>query len=322
MPAIVIVEDRELSPPNVPRASAPAETERLEADESRTVGPVAPPALFRTVSVPPTNSPRLAIVYVTPAATLESNVTVPANSLPLRFAPAKVIVRATLEVNVMGAAKFHEAEVEAFVQLPSVTLHVPPDPEVMNAAAVLILTSPVVATADVPVKREPATVTPPWAVSAKLLALVLSVPLTVSKPVTVSAAPNVLVPAPWVMLLKLCPAASVIVPVAPKTTVEVPLFNVAFAAVEVQLPLSVIVDTFAVSVPFVPIVMPALVTARLPTPVVRIVFPVGPTTLFWIVSVPPELSGFVAIVYVIPATAVVSSVRFGNSVPDALNVIV
>ena len=34
------------------------------------------------------------------------------------------------------------------------------------------------------------------------------------------------------------------------------------------------------------------------------------------------MSGFVAIVYVIPATAVVSSVRFGNSVPDALNVIV
>src|SRR2546428_12485977 len=98
---------------------------------------------------------------MTPDATLESNVTVPANSLPLRFAPAKVIVRATLEVNVMGAAKFHEAEVEAFVQLPSNTLHVPPDPEEMTAAAVLIRTSPVVATADEPGKRRPATDTPP-----------------------------------------------------------------------------------------------------------------------------------------------------------------
>src|SRR5439155_1602580 len=109
----------------------------------------------------------------------------------------------------------------------------------MKPAATLMFTLPVTATVDVPATTEPPTVSPPWAVSAKLLALVLSVPLTVSKPVTVSAAPNVLVPAPWVMLLKLCPAASVIVPVAPKMTVDVPLFSVAFVAVEVQLPLSV-----------------------------------------------------------------------------------
>ena len=72
--------------------------------------------------------------------------------------------------------------------------------------------------------------------------------------------------------------------------------NVAFAALEVQLPLSVIVEAFAVSVPFAPIVRPAIVTARLLAPVVRTVFPVGLAALFWIVSVPPQLRGLVAIV--------------------------
>jgi len=86
------------------------------------------------------------------------------------------------------------------------------------------------------------------------------------------------------------------VPVAPNATVEVPALNVAFAALEVQLPLSVIVEAFAVSVPFAPIVRPAIVTARLLAPVVRTVFPVGLAALFWIVSVPPQLRGFVAIV--------------------------
>jgi hypothetical protein len=40
------------------------------------------------------------------------------------------------------------------------------------------------------------------------------------------------------------------------------------------------------------------------------------------VSAPPQVRGFVAMVYVIPALAVVSKVRFGNSVPEGLNVIV
>src|SRR5947209_583212 len=65
------------------------------------------------------------------------------------------------------------------------------------------------------------------------------------------------------------------VPVAPNATVEEPALIVAFAALEVQLPLSVIVEAFAVSVPFAPIVRPAIVTARLLAPVVRTVFPVG-----------------------------------------------
>src|SRR3989442_13596132 len=71
------------------------------------------------------------------------------------------------------------------------------------------------------------------------------------------------------------------VPVAPNATVEEPALNVAFAALEVQLPLSVIVEAFAVSVPFAPIVRPAIVTARLLAPVVRTVFPVGLAALLW-----------------------------------------
>jgi hypothetical protein len=76
------------------------------------------------------------------------------------------------------------------------------------------------------------------------------------------------------------------VPVAPKVTAEVPRFQVALAAVDVQLPLTVIVEAFAVSVPFVPMVMPAVVTPR--PDVSRTVFPVAPPVLLRMVSRPPQ----------------------------------
>jgi hypothetical protein len=85
---------------------------------------------FRIVSVLPVTSPRVASVYRAPVTAPASNVTVPANSLPARFVPAKIIVWLTLDLNVMGAAKDHDPDVEAFVQLPLVTVQDPPAPEV------------------------------------------------------------------------------------------------------------------------------------------------------------------------------------------------
>lgn len=309
-PPTVIVEPFAVRVPLVPMVTEPAVMPRFDTEVVRMVFPVAPPTEFWTVRRPARVRAFVAIVYVMPAATLESKVTGPPNSVAEAL---KVIVRAAFEMKVMGAAKFHVADVVAFVQLPFVTVQEPVALEVMNAAAALMLTFPVSATVDVPVRRPPPTVSPPCAVRAKLVALVLRVPLTVRRPVTVRAAPRVLVPALWVMILKLCVAARVIDPVAPKTTVDVPLFQVAFAAVEVQLPLTVIVEAFAVSVPFVPIVMPPAVMARLPAPVVRTVFPVGPPTLFWIVRRPPQRRAFVAIVYVMPLPRLVSRTRLLNS---------
>jgi len=196
---IATAEDRVLSAPKVARMTDPKVRERFEPEESRIVNPVAPPALFWIVTEPPTASPRLAIVYVAPAGTLESNATAPENSLPLRLEPAKVIDLPAFEVKRIGAAKPHDADVVAFVQLPLVTVQEPVAEEVMKAAAALRFTFPTTATIDVPVMRAPVIVSPPCAARAKLLALVFTVPFTVIGPVTMSAAPSVLVPALWVM---------------------------------------------------------------------------------------------------------------------------
>src|SRR5437899_7168440 len=102
---IATAEDRVLSAPKGARRTDPKVRERFEPEESRIVNPVAPPALFWIVTEPPTASPRLAIVYVTPAGTLESNATAPENSLPLRLEPAKVIDLPAFEVKRIGAAK-------------------------------------------------------------------------------------------------------------------------------------------------------------------------------------------------------------------------
>jgi len=71
----------------------------------------APPA---TVSVPPVLSAFVDIVKMTVDAP-ELNVTLPPNSCATL---AKVIVCDAAELNVIGAARLHEAEVEAFVQDP------------------------------------------------------------------------------------------------------------------------------------------------------------------------------------------------------------
>ena len=47
--------------------------------------------------------------------------------------------------------------------------------------------------------------------------------------------------------------------------------------------------------------------------VVKVVLPVGLPLVFWIVSSPESVSGFVAIVYVRPATSVASNVTWWNS---------
>jgi len=112
--------------------------------------------------------------------------------------PAKVIDLPAFEVKRIGAAKLHDADVVAFVQLPLVTVQEPVAEEVMKAAATLMFTFPVTATVDVPVMREPVIASPPCAATAKLLAPVFSVPFSVIGPVAVSAAPSVLVPALWV----------------------------------------------------------------------------------------------------------------------------
>lgn len=63
----------------------------------------------------------------------------------------------------MGAAKFHEAEVEEFVQDPE-TVHEPPPVEVMYPAALFTLTFATTETVDAFVRRipvPPLTVIPP-----------------------------------------------------------------------------------------------------------------------------------------------------------------
>src|SRR5439155_23463671 len=71
----------------------------------------APPAI---VSAPPTSRLFAAIVYVT-VDTPELNVTFPPNSW-VRL--AKVMVREAAELNVIGAAKLQEADVDEFVHDP------------------------------------------------------------------------------------------------------------------------------------------------------------------------------------------------------------
>jgi len=82
----------------------------------------APPA---TVSVPPVLSAFVDIVKVTVDAP-ELNVTLPPNSCATL---AKVIVCEAAELNVIGAAKLHDAEVDEFVQNPE-AVHEPPAVEV------------------------------------------------------------------------------------------------------------------------------------------------------------------------------------------------
>ena len=115
----------------------------------------APPA---TVRVPPVLKAFVDIVKTTVAAP-ELNVTLPPNSCATL---AKVIVCEAAELKVMGAAKFHEAEVVEFVQDPE-TVHEPPL-EVTYPAELFTLTSAATKTVDAFVRRipdPPLTVIPP-----------------------------------------------------------------------------------------------------------------------------------------------------------------
>ncbi len=122
------------------------------------------------------------------------------------------------------------------------------------------------------------------------------VPFTDVAPDTVTFEPRVVVPAFWVRVLKDSPTLIVSVPLAPNTTVEVPLFHTWLAAVDVQEPLTVIVEPFAVRVPRLPRTSPPDVRGRFEAPVVRTVFPVGVAAVFTTVRVPAIRRPFVAIV--------------------------
>lgn len=116
----------------------------------------APPA---TVKVPPVLKAFANIVKTTVAAP-ELNVTLPPNSCATF---AKVIVCEAPELKVIGAAKFHEADVEELVQDPE-TVHEPPPAEVMYPAALFTVTLAAAETVDAFVRRipvPPLTVIPP-----------------------------------------------------------------------------------------------------------------------------------------------------------------
>ncbi len=81
-------------------------------------------------------------------------------------------------------------------------------------------------------------------------------------------------------------------------------------------PLRVIVEARVLNAPKADSVSPPAVTARFPAEVSRMTGPVAPPAVFWTVRTPPRSSGFVTIVYVTPAAAVVSNVTAPpNSLP-------
>lgn len=109
-------------------------------------------------------------------------------------------------------------------------------------------------------------------------------------------------------------------PDALTTTVEVPTVNMPRC---VSIDVTVMVLPFAVKVPVLARVSVAAAITRLDAEVSRIVFPVGLGAVFWILSVPPTLSAFVASVYLTPAATLESKVTFPpNTCGGPPNVIV
>jgi len=97
---------------------------RLDPDVVKIVLPVGLPLVFWTVKSPENVSAFAAIVYVTPAASVASNVTW-WNSLAGRFVPAKVIVVfAEARKMIVPDPAAHDGLVEAFVHEPP-KVHVP-----------------------------------------------------------------------------------------------------------------------------------------------------------------------------------------------------
>jgi hypothetical protein len=118
----VIVDALAVSEPPAFTFSVTAAIARLEPLVFRVVVPAAP----AMTTVPPTFSAFAAIVNVTVDAP-ELNVTSPWNSCPTL---AKVIVCEDDELNVIGALKFQEPEVDALVQDPD-TIQEPPTEDAM-----------------------------------------------------------------------------------------------------------------------------------------------------------------------------------------------
>lgn len=126
LPLTVIAAAFAVTVPFVPMVTEAAVIPKFEADVSRTVLPVGLPIEFWIRRAPFVRTPWEAIVYVTPAATLESKVTFPRNSIPPGHAvPQRVIVCEAALLNLMAAAKDQDADVVVFVHAP-VTVHVPP----------------------------------------------------------------------------------------------------------------------------------------------------------------------------------------------------
>ena len=119
-------------------------------------------------------------------------------------------------------------------------------------------------------------------------------PLTVRVALTVVLAASVTVPALTVRLAKgwVMFTAAVVV----NATVLLPAVNVAFAAVTVQLPPTLMVEPFAMRVPLVAMTMEPAVMPRFAAEVVKIVLPVAPPVVFWTVKRPERVSALLAIV--------------------------
>src|SRR2546430_2982148 len=144
--------------PEFPMAMAPRERRRL------LVPRVVVPAPPWTVRVPDQRRALAAMVKETFDAP-ELNVTLPLNS-GVRF--PKVIVCEDDALNVIGAAKLHDAEVDELVHVPE-SVQVPAPVAVMYPEALFTLTFPATETVEAFVRRMPAaplTVSPPPIVNA------------------------------------------------------------------------------------------------------------------------------------------------------------
>jgi len=111
-----------VSTPPFPMVSAPPVRPRL------LVASVVAPAPPWTARVPDQMRRFVAMVNVTVDGLLLNAMSL--NSAAAPGSTAKVIVWEADELNVIGAAKFHDADVDAFVQDPE-TVHEPAPPEVM-----------------------------------------------------------------------------------------------------------------------------------------------------------------------------------------------
>jgi len=184
--------------PLVPRVTLPAVMANPAPEVWRTVFPVGDAVELRMRSAPPIHRPFAAIVYVTPAAAVVSNVRL-LNSLPARLVPANVIAatEASLKRTVPVPAD-QRADVLEFV-------HVPPmvqvsEPNKMKDDGEEIVTLPLTVPApDVDVRDPPESVIE--VVDSVKVPFAKVPPDTVRLALTVALAARVEVPAVTVRLL-------------------------------------------------------------------------------------------------------------------------